>query len=81
MSANSSLDSARLAKETLAGQYAGASWYRGVGIAPDGKGYAVRLNVSPAAKQVAASLPKEVRGVRVNIVFIEGYESRSSRKG
>ena len=72
------LAAARHAKEVLQARYAQSGWYRGVGIAPDAGGFAVRLNVSPEARDVEASLPHECEGVPIQIVYIEGYAPRGA---
>jgi hypothetical protein len=72
------LAAARHAKAVLQERYAHSGWYRGVGIAPADDGFAVRLNVSPEARDLEASLPHECEGVPIQIVYIEGYAPRSA---
>jgi hypothetical protein len=77
-SASQPLAAARHAKQVLQERYAQLDWYRGVGIAPSDDGFAVRLNVSPQARDLESSLPHECEGVPIQIVFIEGYAPRGA---
>jgi hypothetical protein len=71
------LAAARKAKAEAEKRYGRADWFRGAGLAPHGDGLAVRLNVAPEGKEHARSLPKELAGVPLEIVIIEGYAPRS----
>jgi len=72
----SNLDAARKAKLEAERRFGQASWFRGVGLAPQGDGLAVRLNVASEARQHAHSLPKELGGFPLEVVFIDGYAPR-----
>lgn len=67
---------ARKAKVEAEKRFGKAAWFRGVGLAPQGDGLAVRLNVAPEGRTQADSLPKELGGVPLEVVFIEGYGPR-----
>jgi hypothetical protein len=67
---------ARRAKVEAEKRFGKASWFRGVGLAPQGDGLAVRLNVASEARSQARSLPKELDGFPLEVVFIEGYGPR-----
>jgi hypothetical protein len=71
------LAAAHKAKAEAETRYGQADWFRGVGLAPHGDGLAVRLNVAPEGREHAGSLPKELGGVPLELVFIEGYGPRS----
>ena len=60
----SDLDSARRVKRLVIERFASAQWWRGAGLAPVDRGWAVRLDV---ARPVEEPLPDEVDGVPVEV--------------
>lgn len=66
------------AKEALKAEYQDRDWFRGVGIAPAASGFALRLNVDPSSGLTRADLPREYRGLPVDVVFIGTYKPRSA---
>jgi len=68
--------SAREAKEALRARFAARSWFRGVGIAPGEGGLVLRLNVDPGAELAEGEVPERFGGLRVEVVYIGGYEAR-----
>ncbi|WP_250445470.1 hypothetical protein [Actinotalea sp. C106] len=59
------LDHARAAKSRLRDVLAGHDGIEGVGLAPDGDGYCVQVNI--ARTVVATDIPADVDGVSVHV--------------
>ncbi|AEE44412.1 hypothetical protein [Cellulomonas fimi] len=68
------LSQARAAKERLRADLAGRPEVRGIGIAPDGDGYQVQVNVS---RRTAATLPRAVDGVNVRVRVVGAVSARA----
>jgi hypothetical protein len=65
----SDMGSAKQVKNELAAAYANEPWYAGVGTSrEDGVGFVVRIAVRPGVARPAGVPPKEVRGVRIDVV-------------
>jgi hypothetical protein len=69
------IDEARAAKEWLARELAGNPAVRGVGIAPRGDGYVVKLNL---AADVASTVvvPEHINGVPVMLELVGEIQAR-----
>lgn len=59
------LEQARAAKERLRAALAGRPGVRGIGVAPDGDGYQVQVNVT--SRTTSAVVPPAVDGVTVRV--------------
>lgn len=60
---------AKQVKDELAAEYASEAWYAGVGTSrEDGVGFVVRIAVRPGVARPEGVPPKEVRGVRIDVV-------------
>jgi hypothetical protein len=70
------LERARKAKERFVAAFGQEAWCRGIGLAPAGSGFAIRLNVDPDTAPPLDQLPREFEGITVEVVPIRGYEPR-----
>lgn len=65
----SDMGTAKQVKNELAAEYANEPWYAGVGTSrEDGVGFVVRIAVRPGVARPLGVPPKEVRGVRIDVV-------------
>lgn len=77
MSTPQGLERVRDAKRRFAQTYQRRGWCRGIGIAPRGAGYVLRVNVD-SGSGAAADVPEVFEGVPVEAVHIGGYQARSA---
>jgi hypothetical protein len=76
MTRSKQLAVAQRVKLELHERYGQAAWFRGIGLAPRGSGFAVRLNVAPESKGQMADVPSEVQGVPIEVVVMGTYSPR-----
>jgi hypothetical protein len=82
ISRKSNARTAQRAKQTLALRFAGEPWFRGVAIVPGAGGaLALRVSVATSEEKAAREVPRQVEGVPVDILFIDGYQPRPATGG
>jgi hypothetical protein len=64
------------ARDVLKARYACEPWFRGVGVALLGEGFGLRLNVASDLDVARVALPRDVDGLPVEVVRVNGFVAR-----